>query len=270
LTTTYPQAAGSKPVAFGPLASTPVNGQTIPPYYRGDVLQLQIATGTPVQVIADPDLPNQTITIENNTLPYGTAINFSKNDYVVVANCSSATVFQAQKDVTNTGAIGAFATPALLTFNAPSLTQPQQVGYGLGSYSTVQHFDQVTYYVGMATGSASPALYRYSVAKAAMGLAPVEEVADNVEDLDISYGTPSAGGVVFESATAATASGDWPKVVSVRVSVIAVGDQQGVAPAKQTFNFHGVGIGAPVAWAAPDTRLRQVFTATATLRDRLQ
>jgi type IV pilus assembly protein PilW len=268
LTTTYPQTAGSTPAAFTNLpTSVTVNGQTVavPPYYRGDVVQLQIATGAPVQVVADPDLTNKTITIENNTLPYGTTANFSPNDYAVVANCSSATVFQAVS-VANTAAIGAFPTPALLSFNTLPLTLPQQVGYGLGSYSTVQHFDQVTYYVGLAQGAAAPALYRYSVAKAAMALLPVEEVADNVEDLDISYGTPSAGGVVFESATAATAAGDWPNVVSVRVSLIAVGDQQGVAPTPQSFKFHGIGT---LSWVAPDTRLRQVFTATATLRDRL-
>jgi type IV pilus assembly protein PilW len=277
LTTTYPQTAGSKPPAFINLpTSVTVNGQSVavPPYYRGDVVQLQIATGAPVQVVADPDLTNKTITIENNTLPYGTTANFSSNDYAVVANCSSATVFQAAS-VTNTAAIGAFPTPALLSFNTLPLTLPQQVGYGLGSFSTVQHFDQVTYYVGLAQGAASPALYRYSMAKATM-----EEVADNVEDLDVSYGvTPLGGGApVFESATAATAGatnpapsgGDWPNVVSVRVSVIAVGDQQGVAPAAQKFNFHGVGTGTPVGWTAPDTRLRQVFTVTATLRDRLQ
>ena len=76
---------------------------------------------------------------------------------------------------------------------------------------------------------------------------------------------------MFESAAAVTAANAWPNVVSVRVSLIAVGDQMGIAPAAQSFPFHGAGTGGtPVTWTAPDTRLRQVFTVTATLRDRLQ
>jgi hypothetical protein len=64
---------------------------------------------------------------------------------------------------------------------------------------------------------------------------------------------------------------DWTKVVSVRVSLVAVGDQLGVAPAAQQLLFRGTDPNpVPQPSTAPDTRLRQVFAASAALRDRLQ
>lgn len=262
---TYPQ-----PPTTAPAGWTPPTGQ--PAYWGGDILQLQIATGTPVRVIDNPDTSAGTFTIADNTTG-----GFNQNDYVVLANCSSATVFQtpsAPSSVTPQPPLA--PAPATVYFpvggSVPPLTQPQQLGFGVGTYSTVQHFDQVTYYLGTVPGSAnstsgkSSALYRYS-----MALSKAEEVADNVEDLDVSYGVPSAAGPVYESAAAVTAASAWSQVISVRISLIAVGDQQGIAIAKQQFAFHGAGTAAtPVTWKAPDTRLRQVFTVIATLRDRLQ
>lgn len=262
LAPTYPQ-----PPATAPPGWTPLPG---PAYRGGDILQLQISSGWPVRVTNNPDTVNGNIQIASNAIPNSTstAPNFNANDFVVLANCSSAAVFQTP--TTPTG------SPPLLSYKVggtvPTLLQAQQLGYGLGTYSTVQHFDQVTYYLGTVPGSANAvagsgtpsALYRYSLASGT-----AQEVADNVEDIDVSYGV-GAGATVFKSANALTPA-DWPNVVSVRVSLIAVGDQLGIVSAPQTFPFHGAGTAAgAVAWTAPDTRLRQVFTVTATLRDRLQ
>jgi hypothetical protein len=51
-----------------------------------------------------------------------------------------------------------------------------------------------------------------------------------------------------------------------------VGDQLGAAPANVPVALRGTvdPNPTPTATAAPDTRLRQVFTATAALRDRIQ
>jgi hypothetical protein len=68
---------------------------------------------------------------------------------------------------------------------------------------------------------------------------------------------------------------DWSNVVSVRISVLAVGDPAGAAPATQTVLFRTDPtqtnqtnlVPSPIADA--HLRLRQAFTATAALRDRL-
>jgi hypothetical protein len=221
------------------------------------VLQLQIASGVPVRVSVAPDPVNGTITIADNSLPNSAAANFQQNDYAVVANCSAATVFQ----VTNTPAA---TLPATLNFGPSALMS----GFPVTSYPSLQHFDQVTYYVGKVPNSVSlnfpaglSALYRYSAKNQ-----KAEELVENVEDMDVVYGIGAGGAIsAFKHADTMVAgpNGDWPKVVSVRVSLIAVGDQLGAAPPVQTLQFRGT------AANATDTRLRQVFTATAAVRDRL-
>jgi type IV pilus assembly protein PilW len=233
-----------------------------PSYWGGDILQLQIASGLPARMSAVVDPVNANITIADNTLPNSAAVNnFNPADYALLADCSSAAVFQI------TGASTA-TQPAVLSYLPPSGPTPAlPASITLNTFPTVQHFDQVTYYVGQVPGNAAApaqatALYRYS-----MSSGTVEEVVDNVEDMDVVYGidtTPNDN--VFSADTFVHAGGvpDWTQVVSIRVSLTAVGDQFGVAPTAQTLSLHGT------ATVAPDTRLRQVFSATAALRDRLQ
>jgi type IV pilus assembly protein PilW len=218
-----------------------------PLYWGGDILQLQIASGVPARMSQGVDAANAKITIIDNTS------NFSKNDYALLADCSSAAVFQ----ITNTAGTG----PVALTYATSATTLPPSIS--VNTFPTVQHFDQVTYYVGQVSGTNRTALYRYSMSRGT-----VEEVVDNVEDMDVSYGIGANGAIsgAFQHANTMAAA-DWPNVISVRVSLLAVGDQFGAAPAAQTFALHGTGA---LATTAPDTRLRQVFSASTALRDRLQ
>jgi type IV pilus assembly protein PilW len=85
---------GFAPTAYNPLpvpTATQPAGWTAPtgfPYWGGDVLQLQIATGAPVRVTTTPDTAAGTITIADNTTPSGAA-NFKQSDYALLANCSA-------------------------------------------------------------------------------------------------------------------------------------------------------------------------------------
>jgi type IV pilus assembly protein PilW len=240
------------------------------------VLTLQIASGVPVRVTGTPNPVTALIPIANNT-----GGNFKNGDIVLLANCSAAAVFT----VINSPAATTAATSlqwAATGGTVPGLDNSGSgiVSFAFDSYATVQHFDQVTYFVGVDPHSVAapytsgrPALYRYSA-----NSNTTEELVENVEDMDIVYGidtTPADNVVsadVFEHAGLMTAA-DWSNVVSVRVSVLTVGDQFGAAGTPQQVLFRTdptvANATAPVAWNAPDTRLRQVFTATAALRDRL-
>ena len=255
---------GFAPAQYAPAAQPsgwvlPSNGArprktpiTAPAYWAGDILQVQIASGQPARMSGVIDAANANVTI---TLPNSAALDFNPNDYALLADCSSAAVFQV------TGTLP--GTPATLSYKPSSGPIPAlPASITLNTYPTVQHFDQVTYYVGQVPGSTATALYRYS-----MSSDTVEEVVGNVEDMDVMYGIDTIPtDTVFAADTYVHAPvPDWTQVVSVRVTLTAVGDQLGVAPAAQTFSIHGT-VPAP----APDTRLRQVFSATAALRDRLQ
>jgi type IV pilus assembly protein PilW len=270
---------GFAPASYSTL---PATGWTAPAgspanYYAGDVLTLQIGSGAPVRVTGTPDAVAATIPIAHNA-----GGNFKQNDMALIANCSAATVFKV------VNAPGATTGAAVLQWSATGGAVPGLDNSGSGvasfafdSYATVQHFDQVTYFVGVDPRTilapytnGRPALYRYST-----NTNSTEELVENVEDLDIVYGidtTPGDNVVsadVYKHAGLITNPADWANVVSVRVSVLTVGDQFGAAPAGQQVLFRTdptiLNATAPQAFVAPDTRLRQNFTATAALRDRL-
>ena len=99
------------------------------------------------------------------------------------------------------------------------------------------------------------------------------ELLENVEDLQILYGIDTSGD---QSADRYTASpGNWNQVVSARVCLLIRSENQGSAPAGQTyFNCAGA-LGTAANDAArfttvtTDTRLRRAFVATITLRNRI-
>jgi type IV pilus assembly protein PilW len=286
--------AGFAPASYAalPTTSTWTPPAGAPAYWGGDVLQLQIGYGAPVRVIGNPDPVALTIPIADNTQG-----KFSAGDYAVLANCSAATIFMVTAATTTTApaadlsfGAGAAATGGngVLGGPTPVLAQPQTPGFAYDSHSTVQHFDQVTYYLGVVPNSTStalpngqPALYRYS-----LRTGTAEEIVENVEDLDIVYGVGAGGSMSSGTFMHAGLMGgaDWGNVVSIRVSVLAVGDPGSyqttsvttTGPTPQTVLFRTdptlANSSALVADAAvpADGRLRQSFTATAALRDRLQ
>jgi type IV pilus assembly protein PilW len=251
------------PTSAAPSGWTAPTGTGAPTYWGGDVLQLQIATGVPVRVTAE-DTTAATITIANNTVPNGSGAYFQGNNYAVLGNCSAAAIFQ----VSGTPSAGASAVLSYASSPVP-LTTAGQFSLAADTYPTVQHYDQVTYFLGQAPNGL-PALYRYSLSSGN----PPEELVENIEDMDVVYGIGANGAITtYKKANSPMTAADFANVISVRVSLIAVGDQQGVAPVAQKLMFHGADASplTPVAQGgASDTKLRQVFNATAALRDRLQ
>jgi hypothetical protein len=250
------------------------------PQYAGDALVLNVVGGASLMMVQQPDPTIPAIYVANNC---GNRIQ--QDAYLMVSSCTEATVLR----VANTPASGAPACPTnsavvpggvqivhgavdgqgkTVNGNAPdnstALVASLKPLMTMQSMPTVQVFDQVTYYVGYLAGRPSPALYRYS---ATAGVP--EEVIDHIENLRVVYGIGGGPAVTFETADQVTATNAWPSVVSVCVSLIVVGDEIGAVDAPQTITFGCPGTPGPVSVAETDTRLRQVFTATASLRDRL-
>ncbi len=234
-------------------------------YYAGDVLTLWTAAGPPVSVVS----PDPAASVVNVADPGG----IGAGDLALISNCRQATLFRVTS-ATGTG-------PSALAFGSASNSSPDLTGAMQPVYSsgepgtTVQRYDQVTYFVGvnpaLPAAVRRPALYRCSLDTGC------DAVADNVENMDIVYGvgTPvTVGGVTTLAAPtfqhADAMAGNWQNVVSIRVALVAVGSDPGGANSRQTLMFGDSAAGAPVAWTAPDTRLRQVFTVTAALRGLVQ
>ncbi len=271
------------------LTSPPTNLMNVPPVvgtsYYGDVLVLNISTGAALAMVKPPDTTIPAIFVANNC---GDQIH--EDAYLMVANCSVATVLRvANKPATGPAACPTGgATPGVVpggvrvdhyandttgkqvngnasNNNSTALTRSMKP-MSISEMPSAMMFDQIIYYVGQLAPR-PPALYRYSTANQAS-----EEVIDHIEAMRLVYGVPGPGGVVaFQTAGQVSAGGAaaWANVASVCISLIVAGDDKGVAATPQTVTFGCPGTPAAVGYTEPDTFLRQVFTTTAALRDKL-
>jgi type IV pilus assembly protein PilW len=123
-----------------------------------------------------------------------------------------------------------------------------------------------TYYVG-SNAAGEPTLYREKLG-AAGGNASLsaEEVAEGVEDMQITYGVDTsapADGAVDAYVTADTVA-DWTRVLSLRISLLMVTHQnEAVTSTPQAYTYNGATV------TPTDRRLRKVFTTVIALRNRL-
>ncbi|SPE32877.1 conserved hypothetical protein [Burkholderiales bacterium] len=252
----------------------PPPGLTIP-RTAGDVLVLPIATSAPLAMVRDPDPAIPAIFLANN------CGKITTDSLLMVSSCTMATALRVS-NAPDTSPAACPANGAVVAGgveidhraqdvngntvngnppnNSTALTLPLQPALTMTAMPSVQAFDEVSYYVGQFPGNVRPpALYRYS---AVVGAA--EEIIDHVENLCAVYGVAGGGNILFQTADQVSLNNAWPNVVSMRVSLMVAGDELGAVDAPQTLPFCGVNV------TAPDTRLRQVFTATGALRDRLQ
>jgi type IV pilus assembly protein PilW len=257
------------------------------PWLAGDVVTLRIAMGVPTMMSASPAQGITGFYLPNN------CANLAKGNYVIVSNCSSATLAR----ISNSPPSGAAGCPANRVvaggvkidhgasnnslpaswFGQPipanwplQLNPPNGYQINAASLAQVQQFDEVTYYVGQLPGNVRPpALYRYS---ATAGVA--EEIMDHIENMVVLYGVNLNGTVTCQTATELNTANNWANVVSVRATLVAVGDEQSAVDTPQSFNLGTCDPNNPKpvlipAPAASDKRLREIFTGTAALRDRL-
>jgi type IV pilus assembly protein PilW len=243
---------------------------------RGDVLLVSSVEGrtvTPVTV----DTSGDAVSIADN------CAGFAVNDIVVVSDCSRAVAVTVTQTQNSSTTCGAGSGPTVLTHAASKNADPNGGGAQInppfrtsdrafvarlagGSAAT----PTVGYFIG-SNRAGRPSLYRFAGASAA------EEVVESVEDLDVLYGvdTNGDGAVdVYQSASDVSVADQWPRVLSVRVSVIVVSADATDRPGSsaQTLYFRDTdGDSVVDAQAAPsDRRLRQAFTTTVALRNRLQ
>ncbi len=180
-------------------------------------------------------------------------------DLLIVSNCVSAVVLQATQVngggtnvVHNTGS----GSPGNAIKILPTYYQGAQVT--LAPTTTV-------FYVGQGADG-SPALFEAITDTSQANGFQYQELVPGVESMQVLYGVDLTGSQVPSEYVTATNVADWSSVVSVRIALLLRSDL-GAVPlpaAAPTYNLLGTTITVP-----RDTRLRQVFTATIAIRNRL-
>lgn len=204
-----------------------------------------------------------------NQPPYGpqTSANISvgagnglaQGDIVLIADCETADIFQVTNSNPDTsGSVVHNTGTAVLpgNFNATDPTCPGANAHCLskvyGADATVFGTQEISYNIG--TGSeGEPALFRNGL-----------EFLDGVENLQILYGEDTDGDAVANYYVPAGQVVDMLQVISVRFAVVVRSATDRLTDgANQTYAVLGTNV------TAGDTRLRQVYTSTVTVRNRL-
>lgn len=186
------------------------------------------------------------------------ASDLAQDDIVMVSDCSNGDIFQ----ITNSNPNGS----GVLVHNTGNgdpgnynVTNPGCPGSNAHCLSKVYGGDakilltrEVTY--DIRTGSeGQPALFRNDA-----------EFLDGIENLQILYGEDITGTGIADYFVPASQVVDMDRVISIRIAVVTRSNDDfltgGVA---QNYNL----LGATVT--APDQRLRQVYTSTIAVRNRL-
>jgi type IV pilus assembly protein PilW len=238
-------------------------------YLRGDVIAFRHAFGTAAGVSKTSEPEKATITLGRNTDP-----PLRKGDLAVLGNCQKTLLFH----VTGVGAAVDQVVVRHETSGSPgNYDKPRNAdavpAFSVASRAELMRVGVVAYFVGR-NAAGRPGLFR-----AADGA--VEELVDNVENMDIVYGldtTLDPDGIIDVYLRAdQIAAADWSRVVSARVSLLVAGPEEHIATGRQTYAFGEAGgiagkdgDGLSNTRQAPaDGRLRQVFTTTVSLRNRV-
>jgi type IV pilus assembly protein PilW len=240
-----------------------------------DVLTVRSGSEGGVALAEPNNVAAATIKLVNNCL------GLKPKDAIVIANCDRGYLLR----VTNAAEIPKKCDPSA-TDNSVTVEHAlgtstdggngilsdadsnQIEAFAAETQAKVFSFQEKTYFVGTSPTSGRRALFRI-----VNGGTP-EEVVENVEDLALEYGLNSAGAVSapadqYKSAGQMT-NADWPNVRSIRVTVLVAGPDDATTTQAQSYAIRDAdNDGALDVVTAPDRRLRQVFTTTVALRNRL-
>lgn len=174
------------------------------------------------------------------------------DDIVMVSDCEDAAIFQ----VTNIQNIAQANTNVVHNTGTSS---PGNATQNLGKKFTNAEVVRIrtrTWYVRNGAGG-GPALWRID-----NGGAP-QEVVEGIEQLQILYGVDTDSDLGANDYLTADNVSNWGQVVSVRINMLVRSLRDNVTDAPQSYTFNGATV------TPTDNRLRQVFTTTIAIRNRL-
>jgi len=209
----------------------------------------------PLRTITEMTSGTQAIEAEyfNNPAP------IAAGDVVQIVDCKAIAWFQAS------GYTSAGEVTRAVGGGADGTNSSLDLGFGFREGAELVPVETVIYYVA-AGERGGPALFRIA------GIAPPVEVFDGVEGLQVLYGIDdNADFGVDRYIDAAAVAGMPPedraqKVIAVDVAMLVRGpDEQGVNVDTRDYDLLGVNYAA-----GGDRRRREIYAATATLRNRVQ
>ncbi len=185
--------------------------------------------------------------------------NLEQGDIVMVSNCRGADIIQISDInvqngtlVHNTGAgtdPGNYNPDNCAGGNAHCLSQTY------GADSSMFKLRAITYTIAVGE-SGEPALWRSENGVNA-------ELIEGIEQMQVLYGVDTSGDDHPNQYMIATNVANWYDVMSIRLMLMVRSESDTVVEAPQVLNYNGA------TSTAADNRLRQVFSTTIALRNRI-
>lgn len=188
-----------------------------------------------------------------------------EGDVVLVSDCANAAIFQIT-NINNTGGGENMVhnSGAIAGINPGNATKALGKEYTGGE---IMKLAVKTYYI-RNNPAGRPALYRTTTGTGHATAA--EELVENVENMQITYGVDTTGDRAVDSYVTADNVANWGQVAAVRVRLLLVSPDNNVAENVQTYAYVDTNNnGIPDDVVAGDRRLRFVFTTTVGVRNRL-
>ncbi|NBB93052.1 MAG: hypothetical protein GVY32_07790 [Gammaproteobacteria bacterium] len=235
-------------------------------------LQDQVVMGSDVFIVRSLDLLDVVVdSNQNNTnITLGSG-DVPRRGIIMVTDCANgADIFQ-QSNANNAG--GSLSKPSQSCTNpGPGNKPPGTSAWSTDYDASAQVFMATTtaYYIGYNEDREMPGLYRMAFSSGLRDedIQP-EELVEGVESMQVLYGfslpAPDGDGQSVDFWLPADEVRDWSLVIALRITLLArSADNAGTELVQQTFNLSGAEIEAN-----EDRRLRQPFSSTVALRNRL-
>lgn len=223
---------------------------------KGDILIAFHPESSTEQGITGTIAPDDDIPVADNP--------FDDGDILVAYDCAGMVVFQKTGGTATTIQHGASGTPG--NCNASFTTSCGSGGplFGLAAGGFVSRLAAEAYYIAPATSGGGSSLWRRRLQG---GTTVAEEIVPRIEGLRVRFGIDNNGDKTADQYLRPNlvAAADWGRVVSARVELLAVSDEQNLASTAQT----GIQLdGDASARTTADRRLYRVYSSTINLRNR--
>ena len=217
---------------------------------------------------------NQALQISDAVATATSPINIPANTYgwsnsspviptfLIISDCKGSEVFRASSAQPASGKF-------VITHDAID-NNSENLANSYGSDAIVTSLNTSVYFVATRTGATTASLYRrYFNGTAAVS----EEIVPNVEKITFQYGintSNTSAGLPTYQVDAYEANPDsitdWSRVVSIRMGLIMISEEDGQGTTKANQNIPWLG----GTYASPsDARLRRAYSTTVSIRNRM-
>ena len=249
--------------ATGANTWSPAMDASIPtPLSGSDVLVVRVPVRERTAMPLTTDVGSPTNTLQ---IAAGTTNAVETGDIVLAYSCEAISVFQVSNYASSTGVISHAVSASQVPGNAVDT-----VNYSYRRAVTqVVPVETVAYFIAPSSrviDASDPAPAGTTSLWRRRGLNAVEELVEGIEQIQVQYGVDTNGDVIVDAYRTADNVTDWNDVISVSIALLVRSlEQYGTDVDRRTYNVLDVTVAAPA-----DRRLREVFAATASIRNRVR